>query len=386
MGTYQDKSNAYNCKRCPRGRYQPLAGRHSCISAAVPTPFPTGYPTEYPTPTSEGTPAPTPANLGKMSSAVCLENPWLEQCKGKTDKEKIALLRTQLMISDVKAPNATIAKKWRDRLIKGSVLDVANPALIVADAGGEEVAPPPPPSAAVVAETATNNAAASNCDPAKTCNVCVACCKSYLSGGGTCDNCVKSECPTPAAIKDDVNESPAVDDDEIKVTVPKPRSCATDRANGNCPLMQNFACVFKTSNFQRAKQAKRFSVIASQSALRDDEYYRDVKFAGDKYCMVKQGVNLCDHLGHPTHPTPPPTTSPTLPPTSHADFLKAIDAKAVAQAIREARARHNADHGDDHHHVKITAAEKFREFQQAHTRRKVGCRGRVGGKWADVAC
>jgi hypothetical protein len=185
-----------------------------------------------------------------------------------------------------------------------------------------------------------------------------------------------------SAIHVDVNESPAVGDDEIKMTVPKPRSCATDRANGNCPLKQNFACVFQSNQFpilQRAKQAKRFNVIASQSALHDNEYYRDVKFAGVKYCMVKQGVNICDHLGHPTRPIPPPTAPPpTLPPTSHADFLKAIDAKAVAQAIREARARHNADH-DDHHEQSSAAA--------AHESLVIkGCRGRVRGKWVYVAC
>ena len=68
----------------------------------------------------------------------------------------------------------------------------------------------------------------------------------------------------------------------------------------------------------------------------------------------------------------------TLPPTSRADFLKAIDAKAVAQAIREARARHNADH-DDHHEQSSAAA--------AHESLVIkGCRGRVRGKWGYVAC
>ena len=36
------------------------------------------------------------------------------------------------------------------------------------------------------------------CNPAKTCNVCAACCHQYVVDGGPCDQCVASECgPSP---------------------------------------------------------------------------------------------------------------------------------------------------------------------------------------------
>ena len=48
--------------------------------------------------------------------------------------------------------------------------------------------PPPAPSPAP---------SGNECNPAKTCSVCTACCKPYIQDGAECDSCVKAECPTP---------------------------------------------------------------------------------------------------------------------------------------------------------------------------------------------
>jgi hypothetical protein len=42
-------------------------------------------------------------------------------------------------------------------------------------------------------------ASGNKCNPAKTCNVCKACCQSYIVDGAPCDSCAKQNCqPTPA--------------------------------------------------------------------------------------------------------------------------------------------------------------------------------------------
>ena len=40
-----------------------------------------------------------------------------------------------------------------------------------------------------------SNSTQNECNPQKTCNVCAACCKSYIADGKECDDCVTSACP-----------------------------------------------------------------------------------------------------------------------------------------------------------------------------------------------
>ena len=49
-------------------------------------------------------------------------------------------------------------------------------------------------SARAHADISTQN----ECDPQKKCNVCEACCKSYIADGNECDNCVTAACSTPS--------------------------------------------------------------------------------------------------------------------------------------------------------------------------------------------
>ena len=57
------------------------------------------------------------------------------------------------------------------------------------------------PAALLLAVLALAHAATNECDPSKTCNVCAACCKAYITDGTVCDTCVAQECTattTPA--------------------------------------------------------------------------------------------------------------------------------------------------------------------------------------------
>ena len=47
---------------------------------------------------------------------------------------------------------------------------------------------PPPTPAPTPAPT-------NECNPTKTCNVCTACCESFIPDGAACDQCVESKCP-----------------------------------------------------------------------------------------------------------------------------------------------------------------------------------------------
>ena len=64
------------------------------------------------------------------------------------------------------------------------------------------------PAALLLAVLALAHAATNECDPSKTCNVCAACCKAYITDGTVCDACVAQECtatttPAPAPEKRD---------------------------------------------------------------------------------------------------------------------------------------------------------------------------------------
>jgi LysM repeat protein len=59
--------------------------------------------------------------------------------------------------------------------------------LLVICPGGSTPTPAPAPPAS-----------GNECNPAKTCNVCKACCESFITDGAACDACVKSQCPAPA--------------------------------------------------------------------------------------------------------------------------------------------------------------------------------------------
>lgn len=55
--------------------------------------------------------------------------------------------------------------------------------------------PPSPSPGPSPSPTPSHN----ECNPSKTCNVCSACCHSYIDDGTECDNCVKAECPPAPA-------------------------------------------------------------------------------------------------------------------------------------------------------------------------------------------
>ena len=54
------------------------------------------------------------------------------------------------------------------------------------------------PSALLLAVLALAHGAANQCDPSKGCNVCAACCESYILDGAVCDACVVKQCNAPA--------------------------------------------------------------------------------------------------------------------------------------------------------------------------------------------
>ena len=67
--------------------------------------------------------------------------------------------------------------------------------------------------------TAPTPALTNECNPAKTCNVCDECCKSWIPDGPVCDACVESRCASPSP------PGP-----------PAPTSCILDGAHGTCVL------------------------------------------------------------------------------------------------------------------------------------------------------
>ena len=54
------------------------------------------------------------------------------------------------------------------------------------------------PAALLLAVLALAHGAANQCDPSKGCNVCAACCESYILDGAVCDACVVKQCNAPA--------------------------------------------------------------------------------------------------------------------------------------------------------------------------------------------